>query len=131
MGAGIEPGGAAAEQLDLELAQGEVTRVDVGDLELAPGRGPELAGDVAHPVVVEVEPGDRVVGLGVGGLLLDADGAAAPVELDHAVGLRVLHVVAEDGGARRPARGALERLAQVVSVEDVVAEDQAAVVRDR
>ena len=129
VGAGIEPRGAAAQQLDLERAQGEVARVDVGDLELAPGRGPDLAGDVAHPVVVEVEPGDGVVGLGPGGLLLDADGAAVPVELEHAVGPRLLHVVAEDGGARRPARGALKRLAQVVAVEDVVAQHQAAVVR--
>ena len=39
--AGVEPGEAAAHDLDVELAALEVDAVDVGDLELAARRGLE------------------------------------------------------------------------------------------
>jgi hypothetical protein len=35
--AGVEPGGAAAEELDVQLAALEVEAVEVGDLEFAAG----------------------------------------------------------------------------------------------
>ena len=37
--AGVQPGEAAAEDLDAELAAAQVGAVDVGDLQLAPRRG--------------------------------------------------------------------------------------------
>ena len=61
MGAGVEPGEAAAQQLDLQLAALEIAVVDVGDLELAARRRLEAGGDVEDAVVVEIEAGDGVV----------------------------------------------------------------------
>ncbi len=54
---GVEPGGAAGQDLDLELAALEVFAVDVGDLVLAASAGSQVAGDLDHIVVVEVQPG--------------------------------------------------------------------------
>ena len=60
MGAGVEPGVAAAQLLDMELLLLEVYVVAVGDLKLA-SRG-RLYGlrDVDNLVVVEIKPGDGV-----------------------------------------------------------------------
>jgi hypothetical protein len=126
VGAGVEPRGAAAQDLDLEIAQREIAGVDIGDLELAASRGPDLARDVDHSMVVEVEAGHRVVGAGPRGLLFDAHHLACCIELDHAVSRRILYVVAEDGGALAARGGLLEHLAQVLAVEDVVAQHQTA-----
>lgn len=84
-----------------------------------------LGGHVAR---VEVQAGDGVGALGLGGLLLDGDGAALAVELHDAEALGVVHVVAED---RRPPRlcvldGARQMARQAVAVEDVVAEHERA-----
>src|SRR5262245_56303530 len=49
--AGVEPGDAAAQLLDVQRASGEVRGVGVGDLELAPRRGPERGRDVDDAVV--------------------------------------------------------------------------------
>ena len=63
VGAGVEPGMAAAHDRHVELARVEIVPVDVGDLQLAARRGLQVAGDVDHLVVVEIEAGDRVVRL--------------------------------------------------------------------
>ena len=57
-----------------------------------------LGGDVAR---VEVQAGDGVGALGLGGLLLDGDGTALRIEFHDAEALGVVHVVAEDRGAAR------------------------------
>ena len=84
-----------------------------------------LGGHVAR---VEVQAGDGVARLGLGGLLLDGDGTALPVELHDAEALGVVHVVAEDRGAARLGvlDGARQVARQAVAVEDVVAEHQGA-----
>ena len=84
-----------------------------------------LGGHVAR---VEVQAGDGVGALGLGGLLLDGDGPPLAVELDDAEALGVVHVVAEDRGAARlrVLDGLLQVAAEAVAVEDVVAEHQGA-----
>ncbi len=84
-----------------------------------------LGGDVAR---VEVQAGDGVGALGLGGLLLDGDGPALAVELHDAEALGVVHVVAEDRGAARLGvlDGARQVAAEAVAVEDVVAEHERA-----
>jgi hypothetical protein len=76
VGAGIDPGGAAAEQFDRKLAPVQIDAVEVGDLQLATGTRLEVPGDADDIVVVEVEAGDREVRLGLRGLLLDVGDAA-------------------------------------------------------
>ena len=127
-GAGVQPRVAAAEGDDRQRPLLQVHLVEVGDLELAAGRGLDpmrLGGDVAR---VEVQAGDGVGALGAGGLLLDGDGAALAVELHDAEALGVVHVVAEDRGAARlrVLDGFLQVAAEAIAVEDVVAQHERA-----
>ena len=127
-GAGVQPRVAAAQGDDGQRPLLQVHLVECGDLELAAGRGlnlMRLGGDVAR---VEVQAGDGVGALGLGGLLLDGDGPALAVELHDAEALGVVHVVAEDRGAARLGvlDGARQVARQAVAVEDVVAEHQRA-----
>ena len=130
--AGVEPGEAAAQHLDVKLAALEIGAVDIGDLELAARRRLEARGDVDHLVVVEIEAGHGPVATSA----LRASPRSRSrgrlrVELDDAVAL---------GIGRRDRRRPWRRLAvaaprsslgQAVAVEDVVAEDQSdAVVAD-
>ena len=127
-GAGVQPRVAAAEGHHGERPLLQIHLVERGDLQLPAGRGLDLVslgGDVAR---VEVQAGDGVGALGLGGLLLDGDGPALAVELHDAEALGVVHVVAEDRGAARLGvlDGARQVARQAVSVEDVVAEHQGA-----
>ena len=127
-GAGVQPRVAAAQGDDGQRPLLQVHPVEVGDLQLA-ARGRldpmRLGGDVAR---VEVQAGDGVGALGLGGLLLDGDGPPLAVELHDAEALGVVHVVAEDRGAARlrVLDGLLEVAAEAVAVEDVVAEHERA-----
>ena len=127
-GAGVEPRVASAEGDHGQRPLLQVHLVERGDLQLAAGgrlNPMRLGGHVAR---VEVQSGDGVGALGLGGLLLDGDGTALAVELHDAEALGVVHVVAEDRG---PARlgvldGARQVARQAVAVEDVVAEHERA-----
>ncbi len=127
-GAGVEPRVAAAEGDDGQRPLLQVHLVECRDLKLAARGRLHPMGLGGHVARVEVQAGDGVGALGLGGFLLDGDGPALPVELHDAEALGVVHVVAEDRG---PARlggldGARQVARQAVSVEDVVAEHQGA-----
>ena len=127
-GAGVQPRVAAAEGHHGQRPLLQVHPVEVGDLQLAAGRGLDLAGLGGHVARVEVQAGDGVGALGALGLLLDGDGPPLAVELHDAEALGVVHVVAEDRGAARLGvlDGARQVARQAVAVEDVVAEHQGA-----
>ena len=126
--AGVQPRVAAAEGDHGQRPLLQVHLVERGDLQLAAVGGSHLVGLGGHVARVEVQAGDGVGALGLGGLFLDGDGAALPVELNDAEALRVVHVVAEDRGAARLGvlDGACQVARQAVAVEDVVAEDERA-----
>ena len=124
MRTGVEPRDAAAEQLDVQLSPGEVGPVDVRDLELTAGRGLKLTGDVEHPVVIEVQPRQRVARARCGGLLLDGKRAPALVQLHYAVTVGVAHVVREHRRAAGPRGRRAQHLGQAMTEEDVVPEDE-------
>ena len=127
-GAGVQPRVAAAEGHHGERPLLQVHLVERGDLQLA-ARGRLhpmcLGGDIAR---VEVQAGNGVGALGLGGLLLDGDGPPLAVELHDAEALGVVHVVAEDRGAARLGvlDGARQVARQAVAVEDVVAQHERA-----
>ena len=127
-GAGVQPRVASAEGDDGQRPLLQVHLVERGDLQLAAGRGLDPMGLGGHVARVEIQAGDGVGALGIGGLLLDGDGPPLPVELHDAEALGVVHVVAEDRGAARLGvlDGARQVARQAVSVEDVVAEHQRA-----
>lgn len=127
-GAGVEPRVAAAQGDHGQRPLLQVHLVERRDLKLAARGRLHPMGLGGHVARVEVQAGDGVGALGLGGLLLDGHGPALAVELDDAEALGVVHVVAEDSG---PARlgvldGARQVARQAVAVEDVVAEHQGA-----
>ena len=127
-GAGVQPRVAAAEGDHGQRPLLQVHLVERGDLQLAACGGLHLGGAGGHVARVEVQAGDGVGALGLGGLLLDGDGPPLAVELHDAEALGVVHVVAEDRGAARlrVLDGLLQVAAEAVAVEDVVAEHQRA-----
>ena len=127
-GAGVQPRVAAAHGDDGQRPLLQVHLVERGDLQLAAGRGPYLVRLGGHVARVEVQAGDGVGALGLGGLLLDGDGPPLAVELHDAEALGVVHVVAEDRGAARLGvlDGARQVAGKAVAVEDVVAQHQGA-----
>ena len=122
--AGVEPGGAAAQDLDPQRARGEVDLVEIGDLQLAARRRLEVARVVADLAIVEVEAGHGVGRPRRLGLLFEAHRRALRVELDHAVALGVAHAIGEHGGAVGVAGGAAQIVGQPGAVEEVVAQRQ-------
>src|SRR5262245_20413385 len=124
MGAGVEPGEAARHLLDVQLSKLHVAAVDVGYLQLAARRWLQRRREIENAVVVDVETGHRVARSRLAGLLLDADGSAGTVELDHTVALGILDMIAEDRPAGGTSAGATQERAQARAEEDVVAEDE-------
>src|SRR5262249_1776008 len=104
----IEPRATAPHDFDGERAGFEVAAVYVGDLELTARRGLQLADNVVHALIVEVEPGDGVTRLGFARLLLDGDRAPAPIEFDDAIAFGILHRIGENRRALRVRRRALQ-----------------------
>src|SRR5438093_10567562 len=125
--AGVEPGHAAPELLDVQAVRAQIRGVDVGDLELAARRGHQPVRHLDHARVVEVESRHRPRRARPRRLLLDRHRPARAVELDHAVALGVPHPVGEDGAALGALAGDAQRLRQAVAVEEVVAQHE----RDR
>lgn len=127
-GAGVQPRVAAAQRHHGQRPLLQVHLVERGDLQLPAGGRLNLVGLGGDVARVEVQAGDGVGALGLGGLLLDGDGTALPVELHDAEALGVVDVVAEDRGAARLGvlDGARQVARQAVAVEDVVAEHQGA-----
>ena len=127
-GAGVQPRVASAEGDHGQRPLLQVHPVEVGDLQLAAGGGLDPVRLGCHVARVEVQAGDGVGALGLGGLLLDGDGPPLAIELHDAEALGVVDVVAEDRGAARLCvlHGARKVARQAVAVEDVVAEHQGA-----
>ena len=127
-GAGVEPRVAAAQGDHGQRPLLQVHLVERRDLKLAARGRLHPMGLGGHVARVEVQAGDGVGALGLGGLLLDVHGPALAVELDDAEALGVVHVVAEDRGPPRLGvlDGARQVARQAVAVEDVVAQHEGA-----
>lgn len=127
-GAGVQPRVPAAQGDHGQRPLLQVHLVERGDLQLPAGGRLNLVGLGGDVARVEVQAGDGVGALGLGGLLLDGDGPPLRIELDDAEALGVVHVVAEHRGAARlrVLDGLLQVSAEAVAVEDVVAEHECA-----
>ena len=120
--AGIEPGHAAAEQFHVQLAALEVAKIEIGDLQLFARGRLQTARKIDSLLVINVKTGHGEMALRLFRFFLDADCFAIGAELDHAVTLRVAHLISEN--ARAPFE--CERFAVEVEfpVKDVVAENE-------
>ncbi len=126
VGACIEPGIAALEDLHVQLALLQIGLVDSGDFQLAAGAGLDRFGDIDHLAVVEIEAGDGVITFRLRRLFLNADRLAAFVERHHAVTFRILHVVSEHGATLLLTIRIAKQRGEIVTVEDVIAEHKRA-----
>ena len=81
----------------MQLISAEIFQIDIADFQLTACRGLDTLGDLDDRVIVEIQAGDDVIGLGQTGFLFDRDGAAILVELDHAERAGIVDVVAEYG----------------------------------
>jgi hypothetical protein len=122
VGAGIEPGNAATEELHLQLAHLEVSAVDVGDFEFAAFAGFEVSADINDLVVVHIEAGNSVVGFGLGRFFFDGKNVLVGIEFHDAVTLGVGNPVAKDGSTAFVVHGGTE--GGELAVEEIIAEDQ-------
>ena len=98
--AGIEPRRAAPEPLDVQRAELQVRAIEIRDLELAARRtgAKDFASALARGVV-EIDAGHGVVRGRRAGFSNRSVTLPCGVELDHAVALGILHVIAEHRGA--------------------------------
>ena len=97
MRARVEPCESPLEGLHFQRSAGEKRLVHRGDLQFAALAGLDVLGDLHHAVGIEVEAHDGVVALRMGRFLLDAEAVALAVKLRHAIALRVVDIIAEDG----------------------------------
>ena len=124
MGAGIEPGIAAAELNNVKLLEFEVVPVDVGDLQFAAGGRLQVRRDIEDGVVVEVEPGHGPVRQKLRRLFDDIDRLFGAVEFNHAILARLIDIIGKDGCSVCAGRRLGKFGAEPMAIEHVVAEDQ-------
>ena len=110
VGAGIEPGRAAPEPLDVQRSELEVRPIEIRDLELAARRRRQGFGERARARVVEIDAGDRIVGRRPGRLFQQFGHPALGVEFDDSVALGILHVIAEHRGALGALRSSISAI---------------------
>lgn len=121
---GVEPGGTAAEDFDVELLGLEVEAVEIGDFELAARGRFEAAGARHDGFIVEVNPGDGVIGFWIRGFFLERMNAAGGVEFDDPVAFGVGDVITENRRAGGAAGGAFEGFYKIVSVKEIITQDE-------
>ena len=125
VGAGVQPGHAAPQQLHAQRAALQIDVVDGRNLQLPPGGGGDALRDGDHIVVIEVEAGDGVIGFWALRLLLNGENASLLVELYHSKGLGIGHVIAENRSPALHSGGSLQNAAEMASVKNVVPQNQA------
>src|SRR5467141_1455746 len=124
--AGIKPGESTPENLNREIAARKVRPVELGDFEFAAGGRLEVCRQLDDIGIIEIQSGHRIVGLRFRGLLFKRCGSAIRREGDHAITFRVTNVICEHRRAFAAPASLLQTRDEVVTVKDVVAEDQSA-----
>src|SRR6185312_4750702 len=113
-----------AEGFDGQRPTLEVEPVEVGDLKLATRRGLQRLRQQDGLRIVEVEPRYGVAGLRLFRLFLERSGAPSSIEADHAIALRIDHMMRKDRGTAGSRLGALQHHRQIVAEEQIVAQHQ-------
>ena len=80
MGSGIEPCIACPHNLHIQLPGFEVKAVHVGNLKLSPLGGSDSVREFDNLLIVKIDTGDCIAGLGLGGLLVECFGSAILAE---------------------------------------------------
>src|SRR4030095_12191218 len=107
------------------LAAFEISAVEVCDLQFSSRRWPQPRCNIEGLAVVEVEAGERVVGLRSRRLLLEARCASGGVEVHDAIALWVADAIGEDRSSAGACSCAIEQGGEPSAVEKIVAQNQA------
>src|SRR5882724_3624913 len=99
LGSSIEPGHAATERFHVQLVSFEINRIQICDLQLVACGGLQLPAELDHAAVVNVETGNREIALRLLRFFLEAQRAPVRAKLDHAVSLRIAHLITENACA--------------------------------
>ena len=126
---GIQPRVTTPQRAHVQHARIQIHTVQVSDLQLTTRTRLHPLRVLDHVLVVEIQAGHRVMRLRMGRLLLDRHGLPILIELDHAIPLRIVDIIAEH--ARTPTGlglrdRATQSRAQTIAVEDVVTQHQRA-----
>src|SRR5215470_11933114 len=121
---GIKPGIAAAKHFDKKIAAFQIGAINIGDFDLAPGRGFEGSGEADHIIVVKVKPGHGNVRFWLPRLFFDRKCASLVIEFHHPILLRGVDHVAEHGCPAIPVAGFAQVLSEAMTIKNVIAEDQ-------
>ncbi len=124
MRAGVQPSEASAHDLYIQLALLQVAFVHIVDFQLTSVRRLDIGPDVAHLLIIKIQAGDRVIALGCGGLFFNAQRTLLVIKIDHAVALRVVHIVCKDTRPGITRIGTSRQIYQVVAVINVIAQHQ-------
>src|SRR5262245_16268463 len=125
MSSRIEPCDAASQQLDVEAAVPQVAEIDVGDFIFAASGSAQPSCDIDDVTRITVEARDSVTRLRDCGFLLDADCFPGGIELHHAIATGIADEVGEYRRAVGLRDSAAELVGNPMSVENIVAKDQA------
>src|SRR5262249_24294120 len=116
---------SAAHHLAPELPALEVPAINIRNFQLSPGRGLQAFRHPDDLVIVKVNAGDGVSRLGLLRLFFERNRAAMRIEFDYTITLGISHGVGKDGSAGGLRCGIALIVREFVSVENVVAQDQA------
>ena len=123
MRSGIEPCKPAPKPFEGKSASAHIQEIEISDLQLSALRRLEMSHQINHLFVVEIKADRGPVGLRNWRFLFDRKDFIIFVEFYHTVTLRIFNPIGKDARPLGPGIGAVQRVRQSVSVENVVAKN--------
>src|SRR5690625_3984187 len=126
MGSGVQPGEPASEVHELGSLVLHIYAIDIGDLQLSACGGADLVCDLGDVLVIEVQAGYGVVGQRVRRFFFQRLEQSVLAQGPHCVALGVGDRVPEQGAPLELVPGRAQYPVPSCAVEDVVAENERA-----
>src|SRR5450759_1842351 len=129
MRAGIQRSITASQDLYLELARLEISAVHVGNLQFAARGRFHFTRNVGGFIVEKIQTRHRIVRLRLVRLFLNRYGFLSLIKFNHAIALRIVDAISEDGRAVCSVAGVGQQRRKSVTVKYIIAENQGDIVR--
>ena len=122
----IQPGHAAAHDLNIQFSGFQVTPVQIRNLQLSASGWLQRRGDAHNVFVVEIQPGNCIPRLRNPRLLFQTYRTSLAVELHDSVALRIFNRISKYRGALFEFRSRLKLAGKPLPVKDVISQNQCA-----
>ncbi len=99
LGAGVEPGHAAAEQFHVQRFLFEVEQIEICDFKFAACRWTQAPAKIDNLLVVNIETGHGKMTFRLFRFFFETNSTSIRAELHHAVTLRITHLITENATA--------------------------------